>query len=154
MAEGYQQSSNTESAETQPHSLRAGPEQLVYAGILEKGMYLGLLLLLITYLIYVVGIMSPYIPLQEVPTHWSVNVNDYLHNTKIEAGWAWLGMLKYGDFLNFVGIALLSGVTIICFLSIVPLLWKNEDKIYAVLAIAEAVILSVAASGILGAGGH
>ena len=63
-------------------------------------------------------------------------------------------MLGYGDFLNFIGIALLAGVTICCFLVIVPLLWKNNDKIYAVLSVLEAVILGVAASGILGTGGH
>jgi hypothetical protein len=63
-------------------------------------------------------------------------------------------MVGYGDFLNFIGIAILSGVSIICFLSIVPLLWKTRDRIYAVLAITEVIILTVAASGILGSGGH
>ena len=46
-------------------------------------------------------------------------------------------------------IAILAGVSIICFLSIVPLLWKNGDRIYALLAITEVIILTVAASGIL-----
>ena len=135
-------------------SVKAGPEQLLYASILEKGMYFGLALLLITYLVYVTGIMTPYIPLQEVSSYWTLNVGDYLHKANIHAGWAWLGMLKYGDFLNFVGVAFLAGVSIICFLAIVPLLYKNGDKIYAALAILEVVILCVAASGILGAGGH
>ena len=117
-------------------------------------MYFGLALLLITYLVYVTGIMKPYIPLQEVSSYWTLNVGDYLHKANIHAGWAWLGMLKYGDFLNFVGVAFLAGVSIICFLAIVPLLYKNGDKIYAALAILEVVILCVAASGILGAGGH
>lgn len=132
----------------------AGPEQLLYARILEKGMYLGLLMLLITYALYIFGVMPSYIPRPDVPSYWSLNVVDYLHQTKIQAGWAWLGMLKYGDFLNFAGIAFLAAVTIVCFLSVAPTLWKTGDKIYAVLAIAEALILAVAASGILGSGGH
>jgi len=45
-------------------------------------------------------------------------------------------------------------VTIACFLAIAPTLWKNGDKVYACLSIVEAIILGVAASGILGAGGH
>ena len=135
-------------------SLQAGPEQLTYAGVLEKGMLLGMILLLVTYFIYVTGILKSYIPLADIPQFWSMNVHDYLEHWKIETGWSWLNMLRYGDFLNFTGIALLAGVTIICFLSIVPTLLKQGDKLYAFFAVLEAVILGVAASGILGAGGH
>ena len=135
-------------------SLKAGPEQLLYASILEKGMYVGLLILLITYAIYVFGILSPYLPHSEVPRYWGFPVSEYLHQTNIDAGWAWVGMLKYGDFLNFVGIAMLAAVSIMCFLAIVPTLLRNNDTVYAVFAIVEAIILIVAASGILGAGGH
>ncbi len=135
-------------------SLQARPEQLVYAGILEKGMLLGLLLILVTFFLYVSGIVKSYLPLPEVPHVWQMNVHQYLEHCKIHPGWAWMGMLKYGDFINFLGIALLAGVTIICFLRIVPVLWRGGDKLYAALAVLEAVILSVAASGILGCGGH
>ena len=135
-------------------SVQAGPEQLLYASILEKGMYLGLLILLITYGIYLVGIPAPYLPHAQVPELWGMSVTDYLHTTKIEAGWAWLGMVGHSDFLNFIGIAMLAAVSIACFISIVPLLVRNGDRLYAVLAILEVIILSVAASGILGVGGH
>jgi hypothetical protein len=135
-------------------SVQAGPEQLLYASILEKGMYLGLLILLITYGIYMVGIPGPYLQHAQVPQLWGLSVTDYLHSAKIEAGWAWTGMLGYSDFLNFVGIAMLAAVSIACFIAIVPLLVRNGDRVYAVLAVAEIIILSVAASGILGAGGH
>lgn len=135
-------------------SLQARPEQIVYAGILEKGMLLGLGLVLITYAIYVLGIMKPYVPMESIVNYWTVSVHEYLHHFEIKAGWAWISLLGYGDFLNFVGIALLAGVTIICFLAIVPVLWKQNDRLYAVFALAEVVILGVAASGILGSGGH
>ncbi len=134
-------------------SLEATPEQMYYAAILEKGMYIGLLILFITYIIYIFGILDPYIPLDRISEYWSMNVDQYLHEADIHAGWAWLGMLKYGDFLNFIGVAILAGVTIICYLSIVPTLLRNNDKVYAVLAILEAVILTAAASGLV-AGGH
>jgi hypothetical protein len=135
-------------------SLQAGPEQLIYAGVLEKGMLCGMILLLVTYFIYAVGIFQAYVPLAQIPQLWSMNVHDYLTHCKIETGWSWVNMVGYGDFLNFTGIALLAGVTIICFLSIVPVLLREGDKLYAFFAVLEAVILGVAASGILGAGGH
>ena len=132
--------------------LKATPEQILYAGILEKGMYLGLLMLFITYALYVFGIMDPYIPLDKISDYWSMNVHDYLEHAEIKNGWAWLGMLKYGDFINFIGIALLAGVTIICYAAIVPTLLKSKDTVYAILAVLEVVILSAAASGILAVG--
>jgi len=132
--------------------LKATPEQILYAKILEKGMYIGLLILLITYALYVFGIMDPYIPLNELSNYWSMNVHDYLEHTAIKDGWAWVGMLKYGDFINFIGVALLAGVTIICYAAIVPTLHKNKDTVYAILAVLEVIILSAAASGILAVG--
>lgn len=135
-------------------SLQASPEQVTYANLLEKGMYLGLVLLLVTFLIYVLGVIKPYVPVDQVPKYWHLNVEQYLEATKTHSGWSWVGMLGYADFLNFVGIAILAGLTILCFLRIVPILWRNDDKVYAVLALVEVLILSVAASGILGAGGH
>ena len=135
-------------------ALRASPEQILYARILEKGMYIGLLILLITFGLYAFGVMNPYIPLDKISEYWTMNVNDYLHHANIKPGWAWTGMLEYGDFINFIGIAMLAGVTILCYAAIVPTLWKNKDKVYAVLAILEVIILTVAASGILDAGGH
>ncbi|MGD8368484.1 MAG: hypothetical protein PVG78_12655 [Desulfobacterales bacterium] len=130
------------------------PEQLLYAKFLEKGMIVGLVLLIVTFVIYAAGIIKPYIPKNEVALYWSHTVDDYLHMADVKAGWAWLGMLGYGDFLNFIPIAILAGTTMFCFLSIVPTLWRKNDKVYAVFAMLEVIILAVAASGILGAGGH
>jgi len=135
-------------------SLKARPEQVVYANILEKGMLLGLLLVVVTYAIYVLGVLKPFVSMDSIVSSWTMNVHDYLHHLGIQRGWAWLSLINYGDFLNFVGIALLAGVTIICFLSIVPVLLRENDRLYAFLAFLEVIILSVAASGILGSGGH
>jgi hypothetical protein len=133
-------------------SLEATPEQILYAKILEWGMYSGLLILFITFALYTFGIMDPYIPMDKISGYWSLNVHEYLEHAGIKAGWAWLGMLKYGDFVNFVGIAMLAGVTIICYAAIVPTLLKNNDKVYAIFAVIEVIILSAAASGILAVG--
>jgi hypothetical protein len=133
-------------------SIEATPEQVIYAKILNKGMLFGLVILFITFMIYAFGIMKPYMPVGQVSHFWAMNVHDYLHDAKIEAGWAWLGMLKYSDFLNFLGIAILAGVTILCYISIIPTLLKNNDKVYAALALLEVIILSLAASGILAVG--
>jgi hypothetical protein len=133
---------------------QATEEQILYANILSKGMMIGLLGLIITFIIYGAGILKPVIPLEEVQNYWVMPVADYLEQTGIHAGWAWLGNLGKGDMLNFLPIALLSLLTIICYLAIIPGLMKKKDTAYVVLAIVEVVVLVVAASGILGSGGH
>ena len=129
-------------------------EQIAYAKILDLGMKLGLLLLVISFAIYVFGIFTPHVPLEDLPKYWKLSVHDYLQQTGIEPGWAWLSMLHKGDFLNFLGIAFLAGVSIICYISIIPTLFRKGDTIYAFLAIAEVLVLVLAASGILKSGGH
>ncbi|HDZ62506.1 MAG TPA: hypothetical protein ENH40_05115 [Nitrospirae bacterium] len=135
-------------------SQQASEEQVLYANILNKGMMIGLLLLIITFIIYAAGILSPKIPLEQVQHYWVMPVNDYLHESGIHAGWAWLGNLRYGDMLNFIPIAFLSILTVICYLAILPGLIRKKDTPYVVLAIIEVIVLCTAASGILGSGGH
>jgi hypothetical protein len=139
--------------EENPHASREPtPEQIRYAGVLEKGMYVGLACLFVTFALYVFGIMEPHIPLEELSEHWEKNVHEYLTDAEIEAGWGWVKMLGHGDFINFVGIAILAGMTILCYIAIIPRLLKRKDFIYAILALLEVVILVVAASGIVAVG--
>jgi hypothetical protein len=133
---------------------QATEEQVLYADILNKGMIVGLIGLVVTFIIYGAGILKPVIPLEEVQNYWVMPVADYLEQTGIHAGWAWLGNLGKGDMLNFLPIAFLSLLTIVCYLAIIPGLLKKKDTAYVVLAIVEVVVLVVAASGIFGSGGH
>jgi len=134
--------------------LRATEEQLAYAKLLDFGMKLGLLALIITFIVYLSGILSPYIPVNDLPRYWGMSVHKYLEATGIHPGWTWIAMLGKGDFLNFVGIAFLAGVTILCYLRIIPILFRKKDTVYGILAIVEVLVLVLAASGILKAGGH
>lgn len=133
---------------------KATEEQVLYANILNRGMMIGLLCLIVTFAIYALGVLEPRIPLSEVQDYWVMPVDKYLEQSGIHAGWAWTGQLGKGDMLNFVPIAFLSGLTIICYLVIVPGLLKKKDMAYVVLALLEVAVLVVAASGILGAGSH
>ncbi len=143
-------------------STKATPEQLLYANILEKGMFFGLGSMIVFFILYVFGIMKPAVPLNNVAGMWgqpvgkylaAVNAN-FLHQPHVVTGWGWARFLGSSDFLNFLPIAVLSGVTILCYICIVPGLLKRGDKAMGIIAIAEAVILTLAASGLLATGGH
>ncbi|MDH4163537.1 MAG: hypothetical protein OEW15_12715 [Nitrospirota bacterium] len=70
------------------------------------------------------------------------------------AGWSWLKNISKGDYMNFVGIAILAGLTIACYAAIIPALFRKKDTAYLLIAIAEVLVLTLAASGILKGGGH
>lgn len=129
-------------------------EQIIYSKILDLGMKAGLLLLVVSFSIYVLGIFDPHIPFDKLPSLWKLPVHEYMQQAEIHQGWWWLGELGKGDFLNFIGIAFLAGVTIICYLAVIPTLFRKGDTIYAFLAIAEVLVLVLAASGVLKGGGH
>jgi hypothetical protein len=131
---------------------QATEEQMVYAVLLDWGMKIGMVMLLVTFAIYMLGIAKPHVPVEELPKYWSMSVHEYVEETGVKTGWGWLDDVKKGDFMNFIGIAFLSAVTIVCYLRIVPILLKKGDKVYAILALLEVVILALAASGILKSG--
>ena len=133
---------------------RTPPEQITYANLLFYGSWGAIAILLITFTVYVCGIFESYIPINEVSQYWSMPVSQYVHEANIPIGWGWATLLGKGDFLNFIGIVLLAGMTIVCFLVILPQYVKQKDVPYVVLIILEVLVLCLGASGLLGTGGH
>ena len=128
--------------------------QLFYARVMDRAAKAGFVLLLATFAVYVSGILEPHIPLAEVPRYWSQPALSYLRAAGIQPGWAWLKELHHGDFLNFVPLAILAGVTILGYLSVVTRFFRRGEKILGWVVIVQVLILLLAASGILKTGGH
>ena len=132
----------------------APAEQITYANILFYGCWSGLALMLVTYLLYVTGIMDPYVSMELVTKFWSMPVGDYLSQNNVPTGWGWATLLTKGDFLNFVGIALLGGLTIVGYIPLIFAYMKKKDTAFAIIATLEVLVLCFAASGIVGGGAH
>ncbi len=147
-------------ADTRSLEVGANADQLLYASILAKGMYLGLGLLLATFALYITGLLRPGVPIEELPNYWTLSAHEYLeavnheflHRPEIVVGWGWTNLLGLGDYLNFVGIALLAAITIVCYLGILPNLLRKGDLVYASIAALEVIILVLAASGVVAVG--
>ncbi len=133
---------------------KASEEQIAYAGVLNVGMWFGLFLLVVTFIVYISGILPSYVPIDDLPKYWTMKAKDYIHGLHAPTGWGWLAFVGKGDYLNFVGIAMLAGLTILCYLAIIPTLARKKDRAYLVIAIAEVAVLLLAASGIMKTGGH
>ena len=130
----------------------ATSEQLAYAQVLDWGMKIGFVMVVCTFALYVLGVMPPHIPVEQLSNYWAMPVSQYLQAANVHTGWSWLGLIGKGDFMNFLGIAFLSAVTIGCYLRILPMLIRSKDKIYSFIAILEVLVLVLAASGVLVAG--
>ena len=136
------------------NDIKASPAQLRYADTLFYGALLGFVTMLITYALYVFGVMTPQIPLDDMPRLWSQSAAAYRAAGNIPQGWGWLALVGKGDMCNFIGIAFLAALTIICFVQLAIGLLRQKQWIMAIIAILEVLVLSLAASGVLVAGGH
>jgi len=130
----------------------ATPEQLAYADLLDIGTRIGRYLLAGTFILYVFGLISPKIPLSELPSYWSMSADQYSILAGVGTGWGWLALISYGDYLNFVGIAFFSSLTIGCYLRLLPFALRRKDFMFGTILVLEVIVLSFAASGLLTAG--
>jgi hypothetical protein len=128
--------------------------QLFYARVIDWAAKATFLLLLMTFAVYISGVLTPYVPLNDLPQYWSQPAHQYLEAARIQTGWAWLGELHHGDFLNYLPIAILSGVTILGYLAVLPQFFRNREVILGIIVILQIMVLTLAASGVLKIGGH
>jgi len=130
------------------------PEQIVYANLLLIGAWFGLFLLIVTYGLYLSGLLPAHVPISKVPDAWGLGVDQYLHETDSPNGWGWISLLYKGDFLNYVGFAFLGLTSIICYLVLMGSYVRSKDWLFLAICILEIVVLAIAASNVLPSGGH
>ena len=162
-------------------NVKATAEQVAYAKLLDLGMKVGLAALVITFAIYLTGILPPHTPVNDLPKYWKMPVKQYLRRdedrpplrrVRADPGPAArtaaeihqedqrpprlvlaapgrqggfpelhpdrLPRRDHGDLLHQDH----------------PDLPRKKDMVYTLLAITEVVVLTLAASGYLGSGGH
>lgn len=132
----------------------ASPEQVKYANLLLYGSWTGILILAVTFIMYITGIVPSYIDPSQIQNYWGMKASDYLEVAKVPHGWGWLGMVGYGDFMSLIGIAFLGILTVIGYLILLPAYIAKKDRIYSTIVAVEILVLVLAASGVLKAGGH
>jgi len=134
--------------------LKASEAQLFYAKVLNRLTLIGFAILVVAFFIYILGILSPYVTKAQILHYWTQSSHHYLQAANIQPGWAWVGKLRYSDFIVYIPIAMLAGNTIICYVGVIFKFLKSKENILVVIAILEVLVLLAAASGLLKAGGH
>lgn len=128
--------------------------QDIYATILDKVSNVGLIILIGSYIAYAFGFLEPLVPLADMPTAWKLSLDEFIATTGAPVSWDWVYLLDKGDYLTFVGISILAGVTIVCYIAIFfkALTGPTPKVITGIIAI-ELVLLIFAASNLI-SGGH
>jgi hypothetical protein len=126
-----------------------GAEQLRYAKLVERCTWLGMALLVLTFLAYAVNLLPGEITPAQWPALWDKPVGDYIQLTGTPTGWGWLYKLHRGDFASLSGVAVLAGCSMLSVLSLIPIYLKERDRAYALIAVLQTFVLLLAASGML-----
>ena len=116
-------------------------EQHLYARWLDVGTRIAFAILVLSFAIYVFGVFEALVPPHELARLWILPADRYVAATGAPTGWGWLALLGKGDYLNFIGIAALAAITILCYARIVPAL----PRLHAALALIQIAVLLAAA---------
>jgi hypothetical protein len=127
-------------------------EQQRYATWLSWGARSGLAILVVTFLAYVLGWLPARIPLDQMPNVWNLSSHDYLQQTGAPTGWDWLNLIGQGDFAGLLGIAWLSGCSVLCLLAVMPIYAKRKDWVFVAICVIALLVQVLAASGMLTVG--
>jgi hypothetical protein len=122
-------------------------EQQLYARWLDWGARAGFGALLAGFLAYALGWIEPHVPLERLPQLWALPVDRYLAASGSPAGWGWLRLAARGDYLILLAVAWLALTTIACCLRIAPPRWRRGERLLALIALAQALVLIAAAAG-------
>lgn len=129
----------------------ASPEQLRYAQVLGAGVKVGFVLLLLSFAVYMSGILPPLVPVDQLPKYWGLPVREFVKATNTPTGWGWLSLLGRGDMLNLVGIAVLAGVSAISSLAVLPIFARRGETAHLLICLLQILVLIVSAANIFGA---
>lgn len=125
------------------------PEQLRYAGVLETCTRAGFLVLALSFILYMLGILRPLVPLDRLPQYWGLPVDQFVKATHTPTGWGWLSMIGNGDTLNLVGISVLAAGSLFSTLAVLPIFGRRGERALFAIALLQLIVLLLSASNVL-----
>lgn len=130
-------------------------EQLVYARVLDVLIKIGFAGLVLTFVVYVARLLVPLVPMENLARVWHLPLDEYLARTGTPgAPWEWTRFLSRGDILNYAPVAFIGSISFLCLARVLPIFVKKRDTAYVVIVTIQLLVIALAGSGILVAGGH
>ncbi len=121
--------------------------------MLAFGTNAGLVVLVVLFAVYMLGIVEPQVAHERLPVLWQLPAVQFLEESGIADGWGWIALLNRADVLTLVGIVALAFCSVACLLAVMPLYWAAGQRLLFAICALEVLVLLAAASGLVG-GGH
>ena len=126
--------------------------QGIYATLLKRFTMASMIFLAISFAIYIFQWIPSYIDIDKMGELIRLRSADYRVAANGPTGWAWLNLIGYSDYLSFMAIAFISGVSVFVYFILVHVFWRCKDYIYTSIAVIQILIFLLAASGIVNSG--
>lgn len=133
---------------TDPHKY-ASPEQLRYAKVLSHGVQAGFVILVVSFILYMAGILTPLVPVEQLPKYWGLSADEFAKATGAPTGWAWVTLIGKGDMLNLLGIVVLASISAVSTLAVLPIFARRGDRTHVAISVLLVLVLAVSAANIL-----
>lgn len=133
---------------TDPHKY-ASQEQLRYAKVLSIGVQAGFVILVVSFILYMAGMLTPLVPVDQLPKYWGLSAAEFAKATGMPTGWGWLAQIGKGDILNLLGIVVLASVSAVSTLAVLPIFAHRGEKAHVVISVLLVLVLAVSAANIL-----
>jgi ABC-type Na+ efflux pump permease subunit len=127
----------------------ASPEQLRYAKVLGMGVQVGFGLLVLSFALYLAGVLEPLVPVDQLPKYWGLSAAEFVKVTHTPTGWGWLAEIGRGDMVNLIGIVVLASVSAFSTLAVLPIFARRGETAHLIISALLIVVLIVSASNIL-----
>ena len=82
--------------------------------------------------------------MSELTAHWSMAADQYSAHVGVGTGWGWIKLVDHGDYMNFLGIAFLAGLTLVCYLRLLPISLRSKNYSFSAILLIEIAVLLVA----------
>ena len=124
--------------------MKKNDPQEVYARWLERGARFTFGFALVSLLAYLAGLLTPLVPMEDLPRLWTLSADDLRREANAPGGWEWLRLVRYGDYLNLLGISLFALLSLVCTARVIPAFLASGERVQALLAAIQVLVLLVA----------
>ncbi len=128
--------------------------QLAYAKIIYRLANIGIVIMTISYVLYMTGYPKPFLPIGKLVQLWETRSVEFIEITQMPVGFDLIHHLAQSDIISLMSIIFVSSITIIGYVRILPYFLKENDLPYTLITILQILVFILAAGGILSFGSH
>ncbi len=127
------------------NSYHSADPQLLFARNLRVASVVTMILITLSFLLYILSPLPKRVPLETVLQNWHLSSAEFNKKLEIGSGWDWINHLRNSDTLCFASIALMAVSTPISLAVMSVAFFYQGNRYYGVIAVLQFLVLCFAA---------